>query len=229
MTLWAPVLCTAARYVSGVQRNFGPLSFVLLHGTWLACEADPPPTSGVRRSKPGNQPEVKLVSEELSNEATTQRAHTVIPRIGSAYKPKGYSSHPPNTLSILLVFCRINRDRCTYLGESRSTTAARSTPITRAGGRLPCHPTNSLWLPTRRTVSLPCLAFAPKSSTFMISVALAANYQSPSTPVTSVVPSLSSRRNTSRGYHWVTRLLPCRTSMARDPKAELQSRHQGWA
>src|SRR3954464_4280320 len=27
-----------------------------------------------------------------------------IPRIGSAYKPKGYSSHPPNPLSILLVF-----------------------------------------------------------------------------------------------------------------------------
>src|ERR1041384_3143488 len=25
-----------------------------------------------------------------------------IPRIGSAYKPKGYSSHPPNPLSILL-------------------------------------------------------------------------------------------------------------------------------
>src|SRR4051812_16766596 len=28
----------------------------------------------------------------------------VIPRIGSAYKPKGYSSHPPNPLSILLCF-----------------------------------------------------------------------------------------------------------------------------
>ena len=95
------------------------------------------------------QAAVLLVSEELSNKATTQRAHTVIPRIGSAYKPKGYSSHPPNPLSILLVFCRINRDRCPYLGESRSTTAARSTPITRAGGRLPCRPTNSLRLPTR--------------------------------------------------------------------------------
>src|ERR1043165_8638015 len=95
------------------------------------------------------QAEVRLVSEELSNEPTTQRAHTVIPRIGSAYKPKGYPSHPPNPLSILLVFCRINRDRCPYLGESRSMTAARSTPITRAGGRLPCRPTKSLRLPTR--------------------------------------------------------------------------------
>src|ERR1043165_5496478 len=87
MTLWAPVLCTAARYVSGVQRNFGSLSFVLQHGTWLAGEADPPPTTEVRRSKPGNQPEVKLVSEELSNEAAMQRAHTVISGGGSAYKP----------------------------------------------------------------------------------------------------------------------------------------------
>jgi hypothetical protein len=50
------------------------------------------------------QAAVLLVSEELSNEATTQGAHTVIPRGVSAYKPKGYSSHPPNPLSILLVF-----------------------------------------------------------------------------------------------------------------------------
>src|SRR3954467_6896073 len=51
----------------------------------------------------------------------------VIPRVGSAYKPKGYSSHPPNPLSILLVFCRNSRYRCPYLNESRSTTAVRST------------------------------------------------------------------------------------------------------
>src|SRR4051812_42269166 len=51
----------------------------------------------------------------------------VIPRGGSAYKPKGYSSHPPNPLSILLVICRNNRYRCPYLDESRSTTAVRST------------------------------------------------------------------------------------------------------
>src|SRR3954465_5732786 len=43
---------------------------------------------------------------------------------------------------------------------------------------------------------------------------------------TSVVPSLSSRRNTSRGYRWVTQLLPLRKTVARDPKAELRSRHQ---
>src|SRR3954467_11078999 len=51
----------------------------------------------------------------------------VIPHIGSAYKPKGYSSHPPNPLSVLLVFCRSNRDRCPYLSESRTTTTSRST------------------------------------------------------------------------------------------------------
>src|SRR4051812_36919240 len=51
----------------------------------------------------------------------------VISRVGSAYKPKGYSSHPPNPLSILLIFCRDNHYRCSYLSESQTTTAVRST------------------------------------------------------------------------------------------------------
>src|SRR3954469_23313500 len=42
-----------------------------------------------------------------------------------------------------IIICLDNRYRCPYLGESRTTTVARSTPITRAGGRLPCRPTNS--------------------------------------------------------------------------------------
>src|SRR3954464_7716150 len=58
---------------------------------------------------------------------TAEAPIRVIPRVGSAYKPKGYSSHLPNTLSILLIFCRDNHYRCSYLSESRSTTAARST------------------------------------------------------------------------------------------------------
>src|SRR3954471_23646267 len=41
-----------------------------------------------RRSKPGNQPEVNQTSEEPSNEATTQRSHTVVPRGGSAYRAR---------------------------------------------------------------------------------------------------------------------------------------------
>src|SRR3954465_8964684 len=51
----------------------------------------------------------------------------VIPRVGSAYKPKGYSSHQPNPLSILLFFCREIHYCCSYLSESRTTTAVRST------------------------------------------------------------------------------------------------------
>src|SRR3954470_24112059 len=42
----------------------------------------------------------------------------LIPRVGSAYKPKGYSSHPPNPLSIFLIFCRDNRYCCPFPGES---------------------------------------------------------------------------------------------------------------
>ena len=42
-----------------------------------------------------------------------------------------------------IIFCRDNRYRCTYLSESRTTTAATSTPKTSASVRLPCRPTNS--------------------------------------------------------------------------------------
>ena len=38
---------------------------------------------------------------------------------------------------------RDNRYRCLDLTDSRTTTAARSTPITRASGCLPCRPTKS--------------------------------------------------------------------------------------
>src|SRR3954469_15160159 len=61
----------------------------------------------------------------------------VIPRVGSAYKAKGYSSHPLNPLNILLIFYRDNHYRCSYLNEARSTTTVRSTPITRAGTTCP--------------------------------------------------------------------------------------------
>src|SRR3954462_1965222 len=40
---------------------------------------------------------------------------------------------------------------------------------------------------------------------------------------TSVVPSLSSHRNTSRGYRGVTQLLPLRTTVVQDPMAARQS------
>src|ERR1041384_2942233 len=57
----------------------------------------------------------------------TEAPIRVIPRIGSVYKPKGYSSHPPNPLSILLVFCRDDRYRFPLLNESRKTIAVRTT------------------------------------------------------------------------------------------------------
>src|SRR3954470_14640468 len=51
--------------------------------------------------------------------------------------------HPPDPLSILLFSVGRTVIGAPFLGESRTTTAARSTPITRADGRLPCRPTNS--------------------------------------------------------------------------------------
>src|SRR3954469_3409483 len=43
---------------------------------------------------------------------------------------------------------------------------------------------------------------------------------------TLVVPSLSSRRNTTRGHHWVARLLPLRTTVAQVPRASIHSQHR---
>src|ERR1041385_8565540 len=39
----------------------------------------------------------------------------------------GLSSHPPEPLSHFIIICRDNRYRCPFLGESRTTTAARTT------------------------------------------------------------------------------------------------------
>src|SRR3954466_12194389 len=43
------------------------------------------------------------------------------------YRISGLTSHPPNPLSIFLIFCRDNHYRCSYLSESRTMTAVRST------------------------------------------------------------------------------------------------------
>src|SRR3954468_4780880 len=50
----------------------------------------------------------------------------IIPRVGSAYKPKGYSRHSPDQLSIFIIL-RENRYRCLDLTDSRLTTAVRTT------------------------------------------------------------------------------------------------------
>src|SRR3954464_14270434 len=64
----------------------------------------------------------------------------VIPRGGSAYKPKGYSSHPPNPLSILLVFCWDDRYRCPLLKRVADNDSSQGHQKRRC---LPCRPTNS--------------------------------------------------------------------------------------
>src|SRR3954470_3608298 len=78
-----------------------------------------------------------------------------MPRIGSAYKPKGYSSHPLNPLSILLIFCGNNRYRCPYLSESRSTTAVRSTSNIGACPVVP--PTRAVTDKVNRLLTLSCV------------------------------------------------------------------------
>src|SRR4051812_5475237 len=78
-----------------------------------------------------------------------------IPQIGSAYKPKGYSSHPPNPLSILLVFCRDNHYRCSYLSESRTTTATKSTSNIGACPVVP--PTRAVTDKVNRLLTLSCV------------------------------------------------------------------------
>src|SRR3954469_9578165 len=50
----------------------------------------------------------------------------LIPHVGSAYKPEGYSRHSPDQLSIFINL-HDNRYRCLDLTDSRSTTAARTT------------------------------------------------------------------------------------------------------
>src|SRR3954466_12535377 len=50
----------------------------------------------------------------------------LVPRVGSAYKPEGYSIHSPNHLSIFINL-RDNRYCCLDLTDSRSMTAARTT------------------------------------------------------------------------------------------------------
>src|ERR1043165_7210924 len=50
----------------------------------------------------------------------------LIPRLGSAFKPEGYSRHSPNQLSIFINL-RDNRYRCLDLTDPRSTTTVRTT------------------------------------------------------------------------------------------------------
>src|SRR3954465_1270050 len=127
----------------------------------------------------------------------------VISRIGSAYKPKGYSSHPPNPLSILLVFCRDNHYPCSYLSESRTTTAVRSTSNIGACPVIP--PTRAVTDKVNRllTLSRVCSVELDFRTTGYPS---ATNSTGP--PHTGGIHlTRRSARNTLRGHRWVPRLL----------------------
>src|SRR3954471_12700621 len=65
--------------------------------------------------------------------------HTVIPCGGSAYKPKGYSSHPPNPLSILL----FSVGTTVIVGPFWMSRGQRQQPGPPVHRCLPCRPTNS--------------------------------------------------------------------------------------
>src|SRR3954469_15159028 len=133
-------------------------------------------------------------------------AHSVIPRIGSAYKPKGYSSHPPNPLSILLIFCRDNHYRCPLLNESRTTTAVRTTSNVGACPVVP--PTRAVTNKVNRllTLSRVCSEELDFCTTGYLS---ATNSTRPAAHRWNT-PDLSFRYDTLRRHHWVTRLLTCK-------------------
>src|ERR1041384_5914429 len=81
-------------------------------------------------------------------------------------------------------------------------------------------------LPTRSTVSLPCLAFAPKSSTF-VQQGILRPRTVPGPPHTGGIHlTCRSAKILCAGTVGSPEFLPVRTTVARDPKAELRSRHQ---
>src|SRR4051812_9728670 len=124
----------------------------------------------------------------------------VIPRVGSAYKPKGYSSHPLNPLSILLIFCRDNHYRCSYLSESRRTTSVRSTSNIGACPVVP--PTRAVTDKVNRLLTLSRVC--SEELDFRTTGYLSATSKDRPTMV-SVCPAVPIQ--SLRGLGWVTRLL----------------------
>ena len=126
-------------------------------------------------------------------------------------------------------FIIIFRDNCyryPYLGESRTTTATMYIPITRAGGWLPCRPTNSCGYqqgePSPYLVSR--LLRRAQLSYNRISFG---HEQVPGPPHTvGIHLTRCSAKILCAGTVGSPDFIPLRTSVARDPKAELRSRHQ---
>src|SRR3954468_7044958 len=117
----------------------------------------------------------------------TRRAHTVIPRVGSVYRPLRPLKSSAEPFSILISL-RDNRYRCLDLTDPRSTTAVRTTSNVGACPVVPpSHCGYRQGEPSPYLVSRVLLA----ELDFRGLVTLARYAQGPSTPVTSVVPSLS--------------------------------------
>src|ERR1041385_2136541 len=117
----------------------------------------------------------------------TRRAHTVIPRVGSAYRPLRPLKSSAEPFSILISL-RDNHYRCLDLTDPRSTTAVRTTSNVGACPVVPpSHCGYQQGEPSPYLVSRVLLV----ELDFRGLVTLARYEQGPSTPVTSVVPSLS--------------------------------------
>ena len=121
---------------------------------------------------------------------------------------------------VILINLRDNRYRCLDLTDPRSTTGVRTTSNV---GACPVVPPSH------------CGYRQGEPSPYLVSRVLLVeldfrgfgNSRSQRSRAkhtgTLVVPSLSSRRNTSRGHRWVARLLPLRTTVVHNPMAARQS------
>src|SRR4051794_32532034 len=116
-----------------------------------------------------------------------RRAHTVIPHVGSAYRPLRPLKSSAEPFSILINL-RDNRYRCLDLTDPWSTTAVRTTSNVGACPVVPpSHCGYRQGEPSPYLVSRVLLV----ELDFRGLVTPARYEQGPSTPVTSVVPSLS--------------------------------------
>src|ERR1043165_4037005 len=81
----------------------------------------------------------------------------VIPRIGSAYKPKRLPKSSAEPVKHFMNFLSDNRYRCPYLSESRTTTAVRFTSNIGACPVIP--PTRAVTDKVNRLLTLSCIFF----------------------------------------------------------------------
>src|ERR1041384_449544 len=120
----------------------------------------------------------------------------------------------------ILINLRDNRYRCLDLTDPRTTTSVRTTSTSVPA--LSSHQVSAVTNKVSRllTLSRMCAPGGARLSWFGNSRGQRSGSKHTGTLV---VPSLSSRRNTSRGHRWVARLLTFRTTVTQDPMAVRQS------